>query len=128
LLGAAYGVLEEGVSTGILFNSGTVNFGGLGAYGHWLAVNWINVAILVPIVHPLFSISLPILLLDLALPETRGKNLLSIRAIWLTFLVFGIDVVATSFFVSTTLAHFYAGPVLLAGSFRGDCRPSMGCP
>jgi hypothetical protein len=116
LLGAAYGVLEEGVGTGVLFNPHIMIVGGLPAYGRWLGVNWVNVAILVPIVHPLFSISLPILLLDLALPKTRGRSLLSSRAIRLTFIIFGIDVAATSFFVSTILAHFYAGPLLLAGS------------
>jgi hypothetical protein len=117
LLGSAYGVLEEGVGTGVLFNPATMNFGGAGTYGHWLGVNWINVAILVPIVHPLFSISLPILLADLALPETHGKSLLSTRAVLLTFIVFGIDVFATSFFVATFLAHFFAGPLLLVGCF-----------
>jgi len=116
-LGAAYGILEEGVGTGVLFNPQTAVSGNLGTYGHWLGINWINVTILVPIVHPLFSISLPILLLDLALPETRGESLLSTRAIWLTFAIFGIDVAVASFFVSTVLAHFYAGPVLLAGGF-----------
>jgi len=117
LLGAAYGILEEGIGTGVLFNPHTANFAGLGAYGHWLGVNWVNVAILVPIVHPLFSVSLPILLLDLALPETRGRPLLSVRAIGLTFLGFGTDVAATFLFVSFVLSHFYAGGVLLAGSF-----------
>jgi len=117
ILGAAYGILEEGVGTGVLFNPHTPNLDGLGVYGHWLGVNWVSVAELVPIVHPLFSISLPILLLDLALPFTRGKSLLSLRGIRLTFVIFGIDVAATSLFVSAVLAHFYAGPVLLAGSF-----------
>ena len=117
LLGMAYGVLEEGVGTGVLFNPATMNFGGTGNYSHWLGVNWINVAILVPIVHPLFSITLPILLADLALPETHGKSLLSNRAARLTFIVFGIDVIATSFFVATFLAHFFAGPQLIVGCF-----------
>jgi len=117
VLGAAYGILEEGVGTGVLFNPNTVFLGGLATRGRWLGVNWINVAILVPIVHPLFSISLPNLLLDLALPETRGRSLLSSRAIRLIFVIFAIDVGATSYFVTTVLAQFYAGPVLLAGSF-----------
>jgi len=114
LLGAAYGILEEGIGTGVLFNPHADNFG---AYGHWLGVNWVNVAILVPIVHPLFSIFLPILLFDLTFPATRGRRLLSIRAIRLTFLVFGIDVAATFVFVSFVLTRFYAGPVLLVESF-----------
>ena len=36
-----------------------------GFYGHWLGVNWVWVAGIVP-VHMIFSISLPILLVGLA--------------------------------------------------------------
>lgn len=114
LLGAAYGIVNEGVGAGTLFNPNTPGFAGLGAYGHWLGVNWVNVAILIPIVHPLFSVSLPILLLDLALPETRGKSLLGSRGVWVALLVLGVDATATSFFVSV-VSQFYGGPVLLGG-------------
>jgi hypothetical protein len=116
LLGAAYGLVNEGVGVGTLFNPYIAGFAGLGVYGHWLGVNWVNVAILIPIIHPLYSVSLPILLLDLALPETRGKSLLGSRGLWATFLVLSVDAFATSFLVSALVSHFYAGPVLLGGT------------
>jgi hypothetical protein len=117
LLGAAYGILEEGIGVETLFNPATVNGAGLGAYGHWLGVNWANVAILVPIVHPLYSICMPILLLSLAVPATRGKRLLSDREIGIAFALFGLDVAITAILSSRLLFHFFAGPVLFAGAF-----------
>jgi hypothetical protein len=115
LLGAAYGVLEEGIGTGVLLNPARGAIGGVGSYGHAFGVNWISVAILVPIVHPLYSITLPILFFALALPEYRGKSLLSKRQIAATFVIFGLDVVATTAFVSLIAARYFAGPVLIAG-------------
>lgn len=116
LLGAAYGIVNEGLGAGTLFNPHTAGAAGLAPYGHWLGINWVNVAILIPFVHPLYSVSLPILLLDLALPETKGKPFLTMGEVRLTLLVLGTDAFATSYFVSTFLTRSFAGPVLLGGS------------
>ena len=78
LLGAAYGILEEGVALSTLFNPAAGPVGQLGSYGHWIGVNWIWAAGIVP-VHMIFSISLPILLLGMALPRTRGQRFLGGR-------------------------------------------------
>ncbi|MDA4114782.1 MAG: hypothetical protein OK474_12130 [Thaumarchaeota archaeon] len=80
LLGAAYGILEEGIALSTLFNPGAGPVGQLGYFGHWLGVSWVRSAGILP-VHMIFSISIPILLLGLALPATRGKSLLSRRGI-----------------------------------------------
>lgn len=64
LLGAAYGILEEGVALSTLFNPDAGPVGPLGQYGHWIGVNWVWVASILP-VHMIYSISLPILLLGL---------------------------------------------------------------
>lgn len=113
LLGAAYGIVNEGLGAGTLFNPATVGAAGLGAYGHWMGVNWVNVAILVPFVHPLYSVSLPILFFDLARPATRGQPLLTRGEIRLAFLVLGTDTLATSFFLVTFHEHVFAGFLLL---------------
>ena len=73
LLGAAYGILEEGVALSTLYDPKANPVGDLGVYGHWAGVNWIWSAGIVPF-HALWSISLPILLLGLALPETVGRT------------------------------------------------------
>ncbi len=75
LLGAAYGILEEGIALSTLYNPVAKPVGTLGYYGHWLGVSWVwTVGIL--LVHMVYSVALPILLLNLALPETRGRSLL----------------------------------------------------
>ena len=93
LLGAAYGILEEGVALSTLFNPDAGPVGSLGQYGHWVGVNWIWVASILP-VHMIYSISLPILLLGLALPKTVGRSLLSKRKITIAFAILIIDVLA----------------------------------
>ena len=91
LLGAAYGILEEGVALSTLFNPDASPVGKLGTYGHWLGVNWVWVAGIIP-VHMIFSISLPILLLGLAVPRTRGESLLSRRGVRVVSVVLAVDV------------------------------------
>ena len=80
LMGAAYGILEEGPAVDTLFNpkSSPAVSNGLGSYGHWLGVSWVWGAWVIPL-HMVFSIALPIFLLGLALPETQGKRLLASR-------------------------------------------------
>jgi hypothetical protein len=90
-LGAAYGILEEGTALSTLFNPRASVVGGLGYYGHYLGVSWIwTIGILQ--VHTVFSLGLPILLLGLALPETRGRSLLSGRQIRLALGIFAVDI------------------------------------
>lgn len=91
LLGAAYAILEEGIAVGTLFDPHAHPVGQLGFYGHWLGVSWIWVAQILP-VHMIFSISLPILLLGFAAPETRGASFLSRRGIATVSAILGFDV------------------------------------
>jgi hypothetical protein len=78
LLGAAYGVLEEGVMVGSFFNPHWPDLGELGIYGRWLGVNWIW-ALMLTMYHAIYSITIPILLVELAYPEHRDKPWLSRR-------------------------------------------------
>jgi len=115
LLGAAYGILEEGIALSTLFNPHAGPVGQLGFYGHFLGVNWIwTLGILS--VHMIFSISLPILLLALALPETSGKSLLqSGRAIVSTFVILFVDAFIL-FLVVFRAEHFWMGMPVFLGS------------
>lgn len=115
LLGSAYGILNEGIGAATLFNPDAIAFGDIGSYGRWLGVNWVWATGLVLLVHPLFSVSLPILEHRLALPKTRGKSLLQQRGIFLSLVGLGIDGVGTLLFVGT-IRNFWAGPALWAGS------------
>jgi hypothetical protein len=112
LLGAAYGILEEGVALSTLYDPKANPVGDFGIYGHWVGVNWIWSAGIVPF-HALWSISLPILLLGLALPETVGKSLLSKRKIVIVAVIFSIDVLVLMAFVSRASGYWMGLPILV---------------
>ncbi len=77
LLGAAYGVLEEGFATRTFFAPASL-IGVQGSYGHFAGVNWVW-AVQLSIFHAVFSITLPIVLLDVAYPTLRNRPLLTPR-------------------------------------------------
>ena len=114
LLGLAYVITEEGLGDNTLFNSTHGADGVLGSFGRFAGVNWVW-ATGVLAFHVIYSIGLPILLLGLALPATRGKSLVGRR---------GIGIAFASLVGSTTLEaaivygsfHFWMGTPLLVGS------------
>ena len=111
LLGAAYGVLEEGIALGTLFNTNPP----VPTPGYWHGVNWVYAAFVVPY-HAVFSIALPLLLLELALPSMKGRSLLnSRRAIAGTFAVLGTDVYLNLLIVAH-VDHFWMGWTALIAS------------
>ena len=115
LLGAAYGIVNEGIGAATLFNPDSSSSGPLGSYGRWLGVNWVWATGLILLVHPLFSVSLPILQHRLAFPGLKGKSLIGNRGLRLAVVGLGIDATATLLFVGT-IRHYLAGPILWAGS------------
>ena len=76
LLGAAYGIIEEGILVRSFFNPAWKDLGVLGTYGRWLGVNWVWAEWLT-IYHAIFSITIPILIVELYYPEARAKLWLS---------------------------------------------------
>jgi hypothetical protein len=75
-LGAAYGIIEEGILVRSFFDPGWVDLGVLGTYGRWLGVNWVWAEWLT-IYHAIFSITIPILLVELYYPQYRAQPWLS---------------------------------------------------
>jgi hypothetical protein len=112
LLGTAYGILEEGIALSTLFDPKAGPVGSLGVYGHWLGVNWVWSAGIVPF-HALWSISLPILLLGLVLPETADRNLLSRRGTITAIAILAIDVILLMIIVNHASGYWMGGPILL---------------
>ncbi len=115
LLGAAYGILEEGVALSTLYNPKAGPVGALGTYGHWAGVNWVWSAGVVPF-HALFSVSLPILLLGFAIPSTVGKSLLSKRKIAVVVAILSADVVALMLIIFR-LSNYWMGDAIFLLSF-----------
>jgi hypothetical protein len=115
LLGAAYAILEEGVALSTLFNPTAGPVGALGNFGHWLGVSWVWAEGVI-LVHVVYSISLPILLLGLAVPDTAGKSLLARRGIACALVILGVDVFLL-LLVVFFWEHFWMGLPLFLSSF-----------
>jgi len=73
LLGAAYGVLEEGLMVTSFFSPSWPDLGALGVYGRWLGVNWVWAEMLT-IYHAVFSTTVPIILVELAYPQQSQQR------------------------------------------------------
>jgi hypothetical protein len=76
VLGAAYGMIEEGLMVKSFFDPKWMDLGILGVYGRWLEVNWVWAEWLT-IYHAIFSIAIPITLVELAYPKRRSDRWLS---------------------------------------------------
>ncbi len=99
LLGAAYGIVEEGLALRTLFNPNSSVVGNLGVYGHWLGVNWVwTIGLL--IFHAVFSIGLPIFIFGLAFPELKSKSLVSTKGLGACILALASDSILLSLFVN----------------------------
>jgi len=114
IMGVAYGILEEGVALSTLFYSKAAPVGSLGYYGHYAGVNWVWVAGILPF-HAIFSITVPIVLLGLALPQTTGESFLQGKKLPAAIAVLVIDVIFLMFFVYE-VTKFWMGGSILIGS------------
>ncbi|HXQ79328.1 MAG TPA: hypothetical protein VN819_03820, partial [Thermoplasmata archaeon] len=111
LLGSAYALLEEGTALSTLFNPHASVVGQLGSYGRFDGVNWVwTVGVLG--VHIVYSVGLPILLLGLALPETRGRSLLSNRQIPIALVIYALDIFALAY----SIGYWRTAPGLLVAA------------
>jgi len=99
LLGAAYGIAEEGFTVHTFFQRTGAPVNALGTYGHAFGVNWLW-ALGLTVFHATYSIALPILLTRLWYPEVR-----SVR--WLDRGAVGLATIG------------YLSIVLIGGSFIG---------
>ena len=73
LLGAAYGIVEEGLMVKSYFDPLWQDIGILGYYGRWAGINWIW-GIELTIYHSIISITIPILLTELVFPSVRHER------------------------------------------------------
>ena len=71
-LGAAYGIIEEGLMVKSFFDPNWVDLGILGSYGRWAGVNWVW-AVELTLYHAVISIAIPILLAELIFPNRRNE-------------------------------------------------------
>lgn len=86
-LGAAYGIVEEGLMVKSFFDPNWVDLGPLGVYGRWAGVNWVWAAELT-VFHAVFSIAIPVLLVTLMVPAQASEPWVRPRTlVWLGLLL-----------------------------------------
>jgi hypothetical protein len=86
-LGAAYGVVAEGLMSKSFFDPAWSAAGPVSTYGRWLGVNWAWSLHMV-IFHAIFSIAIPVLLVNLIFPARRSEAWVSERTFsWLAGLL-----------------------------------------
>ena len=91
-LGAAYGIIEEGLMVKSFFDPNWVDIGILGSYGRILGVDWIWTLELT-IFHAVFSIAIPILLVELLFPAQRDLPWLGRRGMAFFACLLAADVI-----------------------------------
>lgn len=112
LLGAAYALVNEGLTAATLYNP--VGAPAVASDWRWLAVAWVLTAGLL-VIHAVASISTPMIALDLALPETRGRSLIGRRGAALAVVAIGASTVAGTL-LRGHMTGWYAGPYLWGGT------------
>lgn len=73
VLGLAYGIIEEGLMIKSFFDPAWQDLGLLGVYGRWGGVNWVWTVFLT-LYHAVFSIVIPILLVETLFPDRRDER------------------------------------------------------
>jgi hypothetical protein len=82
ILGAAYGIYEEGILVQSFFDPGWQDLGSLSVYGRILGVNWVWTEHLT-IFHMLISIAASIAFVEVLYPEKRAERWVSSRGWWI---------------------------------------------
>lgn len=115
ILALAYGVLEEGITTMSLFNPNyagqrLLDFGYIPALG--MGVPW---TVFVLTLHTVWSISVPILVMEVLAGDRRTTPWLGPVGLALTGVVFLFGIAANTF-ISVMAFHFVASPAQLIGT------------
>lgn len=99
LLGIVYGITEEGLAVKSFFDPNWGDLGVLRTYGRVFETNIVWAAWL-SIFHAVFSISIPIILIEIFYPDLSEEPLLAKRGLKLTFLAFISALIITFFLLN----------------------------
>jgi hypothetical protein len=100
VLGLAYGILEEGLMVKSFFDPSWPDLGIMGVYGRWAGVNWVW-SLFLTIYHAIFSIAIPILLVELLFPDKRDEHWIGQRGMIGFSLLLIVDVLLGCFVLTT---------------------------
>lgn len=137
LLGAAYGIMEEGIAVHTFFQHSGNPVGIMGSYGRMFGVNWVWATGLT-LFHSIYSITLPIFMVGLLFPNVREKAWMDrglialVMAIYLFLIAFFFaitpskpDIIQLSLFLALVVGFVVCGylvPRDLIRTFKGKPR------
>ncbi len=107
LLGAAFGVIYEGLLTKSLFDLRWPALGSLGVYGRLEGVNWVW-SLQQTTFHAVFSFAIPILIVGLLFPKRRAERWAGPRSLLLLIILFVASAILGALFLSS-----YHPPLIL---------------
>ena len=132
LMGAAYGIIEEGLALVTFFDPTLpqVASGSLSWYGRLFGVNWVW-AVWLTTFHAIVSIAFPIFLIEWHYPALRGKRLLSGRGLRVTALLLALATVTLFVLVSVLSAYVvggleYVGAIVIVALLFYAARSGVG--
>ena len=111
LLGAAFGILQEGLATRAFFDPQWRSLGPMVNHGRWLGVNWIWTADAI-LYHAVFATAFPLLLVYQLYPASRTRPWLGTRGLWVVGTLFAS---ATAVFLDSGKTRYPAPALSLAG-------------
>jgi hypothetical protein len=117
LLGAAYGIIEEGLMAKSFFDPLWQDVGVLGYYGRWAGVSWIW-SFELTLYHAFISIAIPILLAELIFPARRREKWLPNWALALVAVYFTANVIFGNIFLTEYqpgIPHYLVTLAVIAG-------------
>ena len=100
MMGAAFGVIDEGLLNKSFFDPKWLYLGTLASYGRWDGVNWVW-AVQQTVFHAIFSVALPVLLVGLIFPMRRHQRWVGPRGLLILLVLFALALVLGFFFGSS---------------------------
>lgn len=100
ILGAAYGIIEEGLMVKSFFDPNWMDIGILGSYGRWAGINWVW-TLQLTIYHSIVSIAIPIQLTELIFNNHKDKAWIGRKGLIILSIFFAADV-AFGYFALTS--------------------------
>lgn len=112
LLGAIYGLIEEGLALQSLFNPAYNHVSLWGAYA--FGINWVYAGVTIIWIHPVWSVAIPILLTELLFPARRATLYLRRFGLIVIGIWYALGVAIVGFFARTS--YPYNVPPTLLGA------------
>lgn len=120
VLGAAYGIIEEGLVVASFFNVNHADLGALRGYDRWLGVNWLW-SLDLTVYHAAISVGAAVLVVSHVFPRRRGEPWVGRRTLGAFYVLFPLHCLALfGLFVlhsrfAPPVPHFLATALLAAG-------------